>query len=314
MDFPLLKRQLKEWEHDFIRRHSRPPTRRDVDASAPMKAKYKQYSQLKAARARGERQQRTPVKQAPVERLRETPDWQCGPTPQVLGESVGILDLTPVVKRLDIRVDPDSEEEDDKTLGESQVDTPVEAQVEALDSTVTLLRPPSQSRYGPNSPLKIGCALKWKKSPKGQVRASPLKYTPSPLWKRSLTKSLAELENEFQSVRRELNITEEVETEDEQEQEQEHIPEKKKRNRRILRRLDAGQGDEAAVTDQTDLHGMMLKLKNGETIEREPQPVKNEPKRSKKPKKYNLVSDNFRRLKLPTNKSRKNARNWRRKH
>lgn len=387
MDGVALKKELKQWEHDFIKKYNRSPKRNDIDKLPTIKSKYKIYSKFKSQKTK---LNRTPIKADLTnedtisnESIDALVNEEFGPTPQIYGKSISLfeINLSPVKKRLDLSgIDDilnDTDEDDgdgDDTINISQEDVGTENLVQDTENINDSLsiRHESKPIYGPNSPLKIESSLKLHQTtPRRNLNlelttnATPFGISPSPLFKRSFTKSLKELENEFQTVRKELKLDEINEEEDsdngekkednvntnddpaeeqEQEQEQEeHVPEikkattLKKKRRNIIKRVHDSNDDQATVHKNVDLHAMLRNIKRTklkEFIDKESislssvlnnkleledvklnkdekdETVKKHVKRKHK-KKYNLVSNNFRRLKLPT-KSKRNTR-WSRR-
>ncbi|CCD27344.1 Sld2p NDAI_0K01530 [Naumovozyma dairenensis CBS 421] len=122
-----LKVDLKTWEHDFISENNRPPTKDDIKHDAKIKSMYKKYSYLKKSQPHPslirqkspmkntmnktpqkhdnttKNNSQTPVaartamngttKAVPSTGKNKTTTVQLGPTPQIYGESISILDI-----------------------------------------------------------------------------------------------------------------------------------------------------------------------------------------------------------------------------
>lgn len=427
MNILLLKKELKQWEHNFIKKYNRSPKKNDIDQFPAIKLKYKSYSKYKNKKIRNDR---TPIKndnsiddtivenfpttgRNNEEEFNELVNEEFGPTPQIYGKCVSLfeMNLSPIKKKLDLT----EIEENDDTLEESKIDdienssvdnrVPIGNNDDNSNNPIELKNKLSTRSYGPNSPLKIESTIRYRQlTPRRNLNielnenSTPVGISPSPLWKRSLTKSLKELENEFQTVRKELKldeIAEETEEEEEhqeedsegndedivqnreveekeqeQEQEQEetlntdnkrhnnmdetstedsfnnkstHIRNQKKQRKRVMVRMNPlyANTSDNDINKEIDLHAMLRNIKrqklrefiekrsiplpptindklvledvrlNKETagkIDKSRSSVK-VPIKQKRRKKYNLVSNNFRRLKLPNQNKRNN--HWR---
>lgn len=382
-----LKKELKQWEHNFIKKYNRSPKRNDIDKLPTIKLKYKTYSKLKNQQIRVNK---TPIKNDfasddtihtdLTDELSDLINEEFGPTPQIYGKSISLfeINLSPVKKKLDLSGIDDllNETDEDDTINISQNEEDIMDNI-LLDNKNNYdnlsIRHEPKHVYGPNSPLKIESNLKLHQTtPRRNLnlelieKVTPLGISPSPLFKRSLTKSLRELENEFQTVRKELKLDEIAEEKDgtqdqidgqkedagsettdnnsiEDEQEnsvssdtQGMLPQKRRR-RGIIKRLHNPNNDKDTVNKDIDLHAMLRNIKRTKLkefidnesmsltpalntkLELEEVKLNNddnldtvkEPAKKKRKKKYNLVSNNFRRLKLPT-KSRRNV-HWRRR-
>lgn len=417
MNIILLKKELKKWEHDFIKKYNRSPKKSDIDQFPAIKLKYKSYSKYKSKKIRNER---TPIKNNYLvddttvgkfpnisgnneEDFNELINEEFGPTPQIYGKSIGLfeINLSPIKKKLDlIEVD-----EDDDALEESNIDkvenllennrVPITKNDDKSNNHKDLRNEISTRAYGPNSPLKIESTIRYRqRTPRRNLNielsenVTPVGISPSPLWKRSLTKSLKELEHEFQTVRKELKLTEiEEETEEEEEEEDNEdndenmlqdsdVEEKKeisntndkrvnyveeintealsnniftnsrtqrRRKNRVMVKVDTTTNGalNSNINKEVDLHAMLRNIKrqklkefiekksiplpptindkllledvrlNKETVEDTDrrQDTAKAPVKQKRKKKYNLVSNNFRKLKLPNRNKRNN--HWR---
>lgn len=347
-----LKRELKEWEHDFITKYKRSPKKNDIDCLPLIKLKYKKYSKFKKLG----KVNNTPIKRGGEQVVDGGEDEdtfydeEIGPTPQIYGKSIGLfeLNLSPVKKRLDLT----------SSEGSSEGEGPDDGESDDLGNETVV-----KSSYGPNSPMKIETNLKlYQRTPiKQEEEEAPMiinGISPSPIFKRSLTKSLKELETEYQNVRKELKL-DEIKEEDEDEETVGEDPEEsvppvqepqRKKRKGIAKRVDSNTKEEEEEEEERshkeiNLHAMLRNLKrqklkefidkqssmgispiltnklelediqlnhhhgdkNNDTTSKK----KEINKRKRRAKKYNLVSNNFRRLKLP-NKSRRNG-NWRRR-
>ncbi|KAG0665789.1 DNA replication regulator sld2 [Maudiozyma exigua] len=387
-----LRKELKDWEHDFINIQNRSPTKGDIKANPLIQYKYKQYSKLKriqSKKAPADKSHR--VKSAHnVANVIRSPDVkkstesnnaliEIGPTPQIYGKSISIfeLNLSPVKKKLQIPQDIESEDETDLTkAGENDInddgfdfrdDSPFMDFVPHLQPSGKAIMIPevsrlevksiAESRYGPKSPLKFPADLSVKIRPH-TPRSKPkmgitmeedgsdsFVNTPPPLWKRSIGKSLRDLENEYIETSKNFVPMDEVtlkaisnddnaETKDDNAETKDEIRDVdetvftkgKKRKVRIRRFEDKTDKDNESRMNgvKINLHKQMHKLKKKQlrkimkdlnmedntvlsessSEEEEANVDMNTSKKKKQPrkKKYNLVSNNFRRLKLPTRK------------
>lgn len=408
MNILLLKKELKQWEHDFIKKYNRSPKKSDIDQFPAIKLKYKSYSRYKSKKIQNER---TPIKDnhsaadtiienfpnnsgTNKDDFNRLVNEEFGPTPQIYGKSISLFEvnLSPIKKKLDlIEVD-----ENDDAFEESNID-----EIENLleNNSVSLIKNDDKSTshndsrneiytksYGPNSPLKIDSTIRYRqRTPRRNLNielnetVTPVGISPSPLWKRSLTKSLKELENEFQTVRKELKLNEiEEETEEETEEtiegndkdmlqnfdvEEEEVSNasdkrpnnmeemnkedsfdsrstntktQRRRKNIVMTKMETSNNNN--INKEVDLHAMLRNIKRQklkEFIEKKsislPPTISNKliPEdvrlnkettdntggkqdttmiKQKRRKKYNLVSNNFRRLKLPNRNKRNNYR------
>lgn len=408
MNILLLKKELKQWEHDFIKKYNRSPKKSDIDQFPAIKLKYKSYSRYKSKKIQNER---TPIKDNhsvadtiienfPNNSGTNKDDFnglvneEFGPTPQIYGKSISLFEvnLSPIKKKLDlIEVD-----ENDDAFEESNID-----EIENLleNNSVSLIKNDDKSTshndsrneiytksYGPNSPLKIDSTIRYRqRTPRRNLNielnenVTPVGISPSPLWKRSLTKSLKELENEFQTVRKELKLNEiEEETEEETDEtiegndkdmlqnfdvEKEEVSNasdkrpnnmeemnkedsfdsrstntktQRRRKNIVMTKMDTSNNNN--INKEVDLHAMLRNIKrqklkefiekksislpptisnklipedvrlNKETTDNTGEKQDTTMIKQKRRKKYNLVSNNFRRLKLPNRNKRNNYR------
>lgn len=383
-----------------------------------------------------------------------------GPTPQVIGKSISILDLSPIKKNLNLELFEDDETPNQITNGEDNENYMAESSqfLDENDDTIEnknnkdklgnkiLPKPILNATYGPNSPLKLPTLLINNdkiifynhNTPKKLSNVTPQKYnntpnstqntisgnlsgrnltdtlanhlvsksfiSPSPIWKKSLNKSLMELENEYKSIRKELKLIEENENEvntdedtnqktlstdsntdkkdggklndtDEDEEDEEgntetdHYSEEqtaanedatlvesslddeldskdssngtskykaktiKTKRRHVIKRINDDKDFTYDINENINLHAMLRSIKKRKIIKffhdetivnddtdytlesdnvNQDEEASKPPKKSNRKKKYNLVSNNFRRLKLPRrNNGRKS--NWRRR-
>lgn len=358
-----LRKELKEWEHNFISSQNRSPTKHDIKSNPSVQYKYKQYSKLKK-RQREEKLQQTPRSthtnvesvRSPITATKHQPAIvEIGPTPQIFGKSISIfeLNLSPVKKRLQIPKDHVEENtreiEIQETEPESDAsDSPFNEQSPNMDAftaprTKSTLEVPKSKNYGPNSPLKLpydlSVALKLRtpvKNPNFTDSDIDSLVTP-PIWKRNITKSLKDLENEYLEVSRtftpldditlgdksvsEKNVNKDTESTEDHTDMINELSKIKKRRIRIRRFEDTSRVDNAQP--KINLHKQLHKLKKkqlkkfmndleieDDTIISDEADTDNEketatkvnPVKKPRKKKYNLVSNNFKRLKLPTKK------------
>lgn len=377
-----LRKELKDWEHNFINIQNRSPTKGDIKANPSIQYKYKQYSKLKRIQSK-----KAPIKKShtgktilnasnvirspDVKRTTEiNPLIEIGPTPQIYGKSISIfeLNLSPVKKKLLIPQDIDNENnltkiEDDENKEEgfnfADDDSPfMDLAVHLQPSSETTVIPEISrlevksvvaNRYGPNSPLKFPTDLSVNIRPRTPKKKSRMEVTfaenlsdsfintPPPLWKQNIGKSLRDLEDEYMEASKSfvpmdeitlkaISNEDNVETKDETKDIDETIFTKgKKRKVRIRRFEDKSEKDNESrmAGVKINLHKQMHKLKkkqlrkimkdldmedntilsesSSEEEEANEDAVETKKKQPRK-KKYNLVSNNFRRLKLPTRK------------
>ncbi|GAV55493.1 hypothetical protein ZYGR_0AV01240 [Zygosaccharomyces rouxii] len=368
MSLDQLKIELKTWEYEFHNKNKRPPTKDDIKRLPDIKKMYKQYQALK--------RQNTEVPQAPkvvvtpskndtsprksaTIKKNDFSNVELGPTPQIYGKAISIFEmkLSPVKKALNF-------EEINETPSDQPVDTVQDDTKRQLtfpsntpnSSPFKKPRPIELKYYGPNSPLKldeenINLSIKntspLKRTPQKNMSLPNdlTSFSPSPLVKRPLTKSLLELAKEHKEFLREFResggqenpFSQETEgSSDEQNMDDGHSgvegKEKKTKKRKIIRRLDTSEegkmvpkdiskelrklkkqqvneflGNEAAEEteeDEQDGHTDTERKNENQTPAAKPKP-------RKRTSKYNLVSNNFRRLKLPRKHS--GNRRWSRR-
>ncbi|CAB4257146.1 similar to Saccharomyces cerevisiae YKL108W SLD2 Single-stranded DNA origin-binding and annealing protein [Maudiozyma barnettii] len=386
-----LRKELKDWEHNFINIQHRSPTKTDINANPTIQYKYKQYSQLKrkqtktpslkATKIQRHSQKHREIRSPIVKHDENNTVIEIGPTPQIFGKSISIfeLNLSPVKRKLQI---PD---EMNGNLGEQSIDGESAAIVgnnifgmdfndspfieDSIDiqpltepssdsTTISSMVPdlnklmiPMMKKYGPNSPLKLPIDLSVQIRPrtpneKRRIRAiqenssDSSANTPPSLWKRNISKSLRDLEDEYleasktfvpkqihdiqqQQDTKNTNSKDNLSANDANDEDRNIIPKGKRRKFRIRRFEDKSTKMEGSTTIKINLHKRMHKLKKkqlrkimkdldmeDQTIFSESEDesdhnedqVSSQKKKPSRKKKYNLVSNNFRRLKLPSKK------------
>lgn len=350
-----LKVELKRWEHQFIDEHGRGPRKEDIKRLPEIKEMYKKYAALRnKTKTDGEVIKKPNSQIRSSDEAHKTAKVELGPTPQIYGKAMSIFDMmisptkTPMVENY---VQLQNTKQNDQvspasTIPEAESDFFLTEQSSEVKRQLTFdpssLSPAKTSHYyGPNSPLKwdkesLQISIKHqsplKRTPhKLHSQTSALaSFSPSPLIKRPLTRSLLELMKEHEA------IVEEFENEAKNEdafvtsqepdniftQDDDSMMDEKKtvktKKRRVLRRQ-ADSVDEILV--KKDISQELLKLKrqrvneflgldqasDDQTGEPNPTEAQEEPEENgttqksvkKRKKKFNLVSNNFRRLKLP---------------
>ncbi|AQZ16098.1 SLD2 (YKL108W) [Zygosaccharomyces parabailii] len=371
MNLEQLKVGLKTWEHDFEAKHHRAPTKDDIRRLPDIKQMYKQYQAIKKQEAKISKVVATPSKEVySPKKSRTTVDAdrssgiELGPTPQIYGKAISIfeLKLSPVKRSLTFEEQDqsfvasaastdleESDSEDIKRRLEFPVTTP-------NSSPFKRLKPAVHKYYGPNSPMKLeeenikltitrGSPLRRTPQKNSNLANENVSFSPSPLVRRPLTKSLLELAREHEAILEEFENLDEKERIFSQEADQsssdaqndenstETANVKKPKRRRILRRLVPA--EETKLVPR-DISKELLRLKKQqvqhflgkETTEQTEEDENSPPEVSKtkgrdvpppgksvqakkRKSKYNLVSNNFKRLRLP----RKNSgnRRWQRR-
>ena len=183
-----LRKELKDWEHNFINIQNRSPTKGDIKANPSIQYKYKQYSKLKRIQSKKipSEKSRTGKSILNVSNVIRSPDVkrsiennsiiEIGPTPQIYGKSISIfeLNLSPVKKKLLIPQEIESENsstkvevtenkvgglnfgDDDSPFMDFAVDLQPGSETTVIPEVSRLeVRPAVENRYGPNSPLKF---------------------------------------------------------------------------------------------------------------------------------------------------------------
>lgn len=445
-----LKIELKTWEHDFINKNKREPTRDDIKSLRDVRQMYKQYSILKKKHSL---QQQKLLAQESAEVPAHSKDndeiVEIGPTPQVYGKAISIFDmnLSPIkpiymtfTNNVDINNDSfktiSNESTPQKTtslksspedrtlvsesisnvkrqlnfqmLKDSSTRTPISSSCKKRDGQSAeikkwspTIKPSLESSkpsryYGPNSPLKldeenIHLNIPFNSNTKRRLQMAypslqktPSKdnhvdisasFSPSPLIRRPLTKSLIELAREHTEIVKEFSTLQEEDIEEEEEEEGEDDEDgydekdgedesrledglirrevvkdifqedddnedsqarentfirKRPKRRKVIRRIRDDDPETETTIIKRDVHKELMKLKKRKVAEflgstsqlSDTEPENNDEAASgvvnseQKPaakrkgrKKYNLVSNNFRRLKLPK-KNRFPNRRW----
>lgn len=348
MDVQQVKLKIKRWEHAFIAEHNRPPDKDDIRPLTEMKQLYKLYSVLKSKERKAEpiQKQQTPRKDSNMV-LGPTPQIY-GKAVSIFEMKVSPLkveetptteveeDIESEIESSVNRRNSDEASANEEKLGIHSVKKRLFESPKKTENT-THLAVPQVTRYGPNSPLKLAQTVSIRQhllTPKKKKAEPKSLYTPSPLLKRNSSKTLYELAHEhLQYVKEIKELDQQFKSEivpirhgngQDIGDESDEVPEKKKRRTGVLRRLQFDE-DENDRTIKKDLHKELLKLKsrkvkeflgkedNEPSEEEEEEQQKSEPLpvKKKRPKKYNLVSNNFRRLKLP--KKNRNPRFGRRR-
>lgn len=351
-----LKIELKEWEHSFIKVHGRDPNKDDIKKLPEIRNMYKRYARLRKDQSTVAPEV-IPPKPPPSS---ESTLLELGPTPQIYGKAMSIFDMrVSPIKTASVAVSGNTEEalvESHSTDDEDQLsaceDMPQVKRQLAFTSPTPISSPkkePDSERKacGPNSPLKWGkdniqisirTVSPLKRTPVKGPNHTSMSFSPSPLVKRPLTRSLLELMKEHEAIVEEfkqIEGTEEDETllssttpdnifaqEDEIVVEGDRKTIKTKR-RRVLRRkaieVEDGTVQKTIADEITKLKKQRINAFMGvdssteETNEstttsgKDQEPVKKPTPKvvKKRSKKYNLVSNNFKRLKLPTKKGRR---------
>ncbi|QLG72621.1 hypothetical protein HG535_0D03290 [Zygotorulaspora mrakii] len=357
-----LKIDLKKWEHSFIKDRGREPTKDDIKRLPDVKKLYKQYSALKKGNTSQDTKERVFAEnRSPKKNLAASLESislvELGPTPQIHGKAMSIFEMgispikqpNPMDETLDhpFAVVPTSksgyfwsDRDDEKSVKRQLQFTDTIPNSSPFKNQQVHLRP---KYYGPNSPLKLSdtnielSLVQWQ-----PIRGTPRKhktdvneinsFSPSPLVKRPLTKSLLELVQEQEAIVEEfknmsaehdslMNLEQSTEPEELSEQETAgQGPSKPKR--RILRRFAPAATHE---TVKRNISEELIKLKQrhvnefygnqvfaepeeSEQHEKDPNKAENTTVKKtvkRKNKKYNLVSNNFKRLRLPKKGSSK---------
>ncbi|CCF57962.1 hypothetical protein KAFR_0D03140 [Kazachstania africana CBS 2517] len=305
-----LRKELKTWEHDFIQKFNKSPKKKDIELNHEIKLKYKKYSNLKKRKHDQQITYHSPIR-LPSQEITEV-----GPTPQIFGTSISIFDLnlSPVKRKLIL-----NDNNDDNAA--AAADTDDDEDDEEDDKLIQDVEPrrliERHSKYGPNSPMKFSLNKNIKFKTPTKLNENITSMSPSPIWKKSLNKTLKQLEDEFNEIQSEFGTISPKEEQEGQEErkdqeEQEGIQESQPVKKRNIKEKPLGAPNLSPI--KINLPEKLKKLKKqqlnsffNETIdentESEPEEkqevIKTKPKRKKK---YNLVSNNFRRLKLPSRK------------
>lgn len=369
MQVDQLKIKLKTWEHQFIAQNGRGPTKDDIKKLPEVKYMYRQYSALK------KQENQTTMTTTPSKKQDLSPSktaskpcasnaLEFGPTPQIYGKAISIFEmkLSPIKppsasdahNETPIQPSPSSTiSQDDAYTADEERTLDVKRQLNFCVATPNSSpfkshKASNSNYYGPNSPLKleeenINISIVHK-SPSKRTPVKNLlcpsgsvSFSPSPLVKIPLSRSLLELMKEHEAIVEEFKQMKEgsdtvLPRKSENiftEEELDTIPGNgtlKTRARKILRRL-APNEDNKVV--KRNISKELLKLKKqrvkeflgSDMITEEEQEgpqsssekeeeVKEEVKKvpRKRNKKYNLVSNNFRRLRLPRKHS--SNRRW----
>lgn len=349
-----LKVELKRWEHQFIDQNDRAPGKEDIKKLPEVRKMYKKYAILRkeiAIKPKPVEENSSPVKSATQSSM--SANLELGPTPQIHGKAMSIFEMTISPTKTPQVEQPEEVEQSSptSTIPEDETEHTVLMETSAVrrqltfDSTAGFLSPTKDSNnhyYGPNSPLKwdredlkitIRHQSPLKRTPNKRLSATT-SFSPSPLVKRPLTRSLMELMKEHEAIVEEFKNNDDafvvsqepdnIFTQDDDPIEAGDTKTVKTKRRRILRRqVDPAKDNSVKKDISQELEKLKRQRVNEflgiDKAEPEPEPsIEDEkqeteeakaPKKStkKRNKKYNLVSNNFRRLKLP----RKSAANRR---
>lgn len=344
-----LKVELKKWEHAFIKEHGRDPNKDDIKRLPEIRNMYKKYASLRkdhSAASHLAQEQPSSAKASVVE---------LGPTPQIYGKAMSIFDMN--ISPIKTSSTRGSEEpvvenctSDVLAGGENMaVKRQLTFNSASTDASPKKEHDQAHKAYGPNSPLKWGkenlqisikCVSPLKRTPVKGFNQGAMSFSPSPLVKRPLTRSLLELVKEHEAIVEEFKQMEDKDDDETllsskrpdnifAEEDETVVDDERKtvktRRRKILRRRVLEEEDEVS---QKNIAEEIMKLKrqqvkeflgvddnstegnddsatklDEEQVQSEETIKKPTQKGGKKRnKKYALVSNNFRRLKLPTKK------------
>ncbi|CUS20648.1 LAQU0S01e11430g1_1 [Lachancea quebecensis] len=328
MDMDQLKLELKRFEKQFQRKHKRPPARDDVRALPDIKEKYKQYSAFQLAKQ----------KKDPAPNLRATPrryeEVELGPTPQIYGKAISLFEmkLSPLKPVTVVSPQTSSHSPQAMTTEVSHITAEEIHQFKSQpDLSLTPKRSPKKATYGPNSPMKFDNVQLSVHTPRRNLRAllndnvNNTPGSPSPIIKRPSGKPLRQILEEHEKLMEDLEEMSDEEVvranvkdvfqDDSDATEDEEIDEamliKKPKRKHILR--PAKDALAAQQPFQVNVHEEMERLKqqaasgiDGTIPVKKPvlDPKGKGTKTRRGNRKYNLVSNNFRRLKLPKAKGR----------
>lgn len=348
-----LKVELKRWEHQFIDQNGRAPGKEDIKKLPEVRKMYKKYAILRkesSIKSKSVEENSSPVKSAMQSSM--PANLELGPTPQIHGKAMSIFEMTisptktpPVEQPKEVeQSSPTSTIPEGETEHTVLMETSVRRQL-TFDSTAGTLSPTKDSNnhyYGPNSPLKwnredlkitIRHQSPLKRTPNKRLSATT-SFSPSPLVKRPLTRSLMELMKEHEAFVEEFKNNDDafvvsqepdnIFTQDDDPIEAGDTKTVKTKRRRILRRqVDPAKDNPVKKDISQELEKLKRQRVNEflgiDNAEPEPEPPTEDEEQEteeaqalkkstkKRNKKYNLVSNNFRRLKLP----RKSAANRR---
>ncbi|CEP60931.1 Sld2p LALA0_S02e02938g [Lachancea lanzarotensis] len=332
-----LKLELKSFERRFEKKHGRPPGREDIRALPDLKYKYKQYASLQRERQRIEVLQVTPHRNDEIET--DLP-LEIGPTPQMYGKVLGLFDMkmSSPTKRAAVM----SPEGSIGGLGETQrlsKSPKTEGVKTHLDLTLERRLSPKKRFYGPNSPFKFDGVDLSVHTPRRNLHnliAETESFgtgSPSPIIKRPMGKPLLQIVRESEKLLDDIDelsdddvISRSVkdvfqndgdQQEDPNTEDESEVVFKRSKRKHILR--PAASGLSAPEPLQVNIKEEMAKLKQQAMDEANGIETKSTDagqtvsksaivKTRRRPQKYNLVSNNFRRLKLP--KAKGKGRKW----
>lgn len=308
-----LKLELKRFEKKFEQKHGRPPARDDVRALPEIKNKYKRYSALQLEKQRLERDrivlQETPHRDEPIE---------LGPTPQIYGKAIGLFDMSLSPLKPTTVLSPE------KNKTEQVEGIEIHQVRRRLDLSLTPKSSPKKRSYGPNSPMKFDNIQLSVQTPRRNLWAlvsgsmSKTSSSPSPLIKRPTGKPLRQILEEHEKILEDIeamsddevtqvNIRDVFQDDDnaaEDDSNEETVIHKRSKRKHVLRPTKEALKDGEPIS--VNIHEEMARLKqqaiDGVGQEIAP-PIDNAVKVSaskarRRNNKFNLVSNNFRRLKL----------------
>ncbi|SCV01523.1 LAME_0G16776g1_1 [Lachancea meyersii CBS 8951] len=333
-----LKLELKTFERKFEKKYGRPPARDDIRALPDIKYRYKQYATLQRERHKKEVVQETPHRNETTEL--DLP-VELGPTPQIYGKVLGLFDMKVSPIKKESVVSPETSLKISGGVSGVNRSPKLQEVKRRLDFELTPRKSPKKNLYGPNSPFKFDGVQLSIQTPRRNLRSLMAESemtsggSPSPIIKRPIGKPLLQLarENEkFMEETDEFSDDEVISREIKDVFQNDEIPQdeqaledltdvvfKRTKRKHILR--PAVNGSATPQPIQVNIKDEMARLKqqaidefNGvetassavmQTADKAPTTSTR-----RKPKKYNLVSNNFRRLKLPKAKNKGKGNRW----
>ncbi|SCU89822.1 LANO_0D06568g1_1 [Lachancea nothofagi CBS 11611] len=328
-----LKLDLKRFERKFEKKYGRPPGREDIRALPDVKSKYKQYAAFQIEKQRQSAKdpvEKTPQRNEPVE---------LGPTPQIYGKVIGLFDMKVSPLKNTRIISPEA------SSSRIQTEISVQKQLEVkrcLDFNLTPKISPKRYAYGPNSPLKFDDIQLSIHTPRRNLRNLIAENdnnsagSPSPIIKRHLGKPLLQIARENERMMKETDALsddevisskvkdvfgddedDDLDAQTEDELGEEEVIFKRSKRKHILRPaksalktvqpLDVNVKEEMARLKQQAIDEFNGVEPTKPLVTQASVASVTKTTRTKN-KKYNLVSNNFRRLKLPKSKGKGNKK------
>lgn len=229
----LLKIQIKDWEHSFIKNNGRNPTKSDIKQNNEISLKYKQYRNYRINKSnplktptkakKHVQQLETPQKTSPLNSSPPIQVHELGPTPQLNGRVLSIFDVstspsvTPTKQMINVTVDDEFAlnstpskkstfssrimecygEEEDHEIINSELEH--EEEIVTLPSSQSIFKTPQKNNRTQNFLTETPSYLTT-----GTKSHSLMGVSPSPLASQRMKKGLTKIIDELNDIKSEL--------------------------------------------------------------------------------------------------------------